>query len=171
MRISELRKEFREARKAGEHHLRAFVDSTLGDVGKTIETRVAEALPGDGILRTAAETAAGLIVIRTHGRSGWNRWTLGSVAERVLRESPLPVLTVRHALQEPVRNVLCPVSDTPESRAALEMASRLGACWNASVTALHVHETQAVSPIRSREPSATCGNSSWKVGRLKKSFG
>ena len=46
------------------------------------------------IQRAAAELAADLIVIGTHGRSGIRRWLLGSVAERVVRTARIPVLTV-----------------------------------------------------------------------------
>lgn len=146
-RVAELQKEFRDSQRAAGRHLREFVDATLGPAGKMVSTRLAEALPADGILRAALETGAGLIVMGTHGRSGWNRWTLGSVAERVLRESSVPVLTVRQPLQRPIQNILCPVSDTQESRRALEVASRVGACFDALVTALHVHEPQANAAI------------------------
>ncbi len=148
-RVAELQKEFRDSQRAAGHSLRAFVDSALEGAGKKVTTRLVEALPADGILRAATDTAAGLIVMGTHGRSGWNRWTLGSVAERVLRESEIPVLTVRRDLQHPIRQILCPVSDTPESGRALDMAAHFGACFGAVVTALHVHEPQATAPIAS----------------------
>jgi nucleotide-binding universal stress UspA family protein len=51
----------------------------------------------DLILQEAASIAAGLIVMGTHGRRGLSRLTLGSDAELVLRESPVPVLLVRCA--------------------------------------------------------------------------
>jgi len=46
----------------------------------------------DAILRTAQEGRAGLVAMSTHGRSGIGRLLLGSVAERVLRAAPTPVL-------------------------------------------------------------------------------
>ena len=49
----------------------------------------------DLILREARDSGAGLIVMGTHGRRGFSRLTLGSDAELVLRESPVPVLLVR----------------------------------------------------------------------------
>jgi nucleotide-binding universal stress UspA family protein len=51
----------------------------------------------DMILREAASAGAELIVMGTHGRRGLRRLTLGSDAELVLRESPVPVLLVRAA--------------------------------------------------------------------------
>lgn len=49
----------------------------------------------DVILQTAEEVKADLIVMGTHGRRGISRALLGSVAEMVVRTSPIPVLTVR----------------------------------------------------------------------------
>ena len=46
------------------------------------------------ILNLAAERKIDLIVMGTHGRTGVKRFLLGSVAERVVRESPVPVLTI-----------------------------------------------------------------------------
>jgi len=53
--------------------------------------------PAASILRAATSLAADLIVMATHGRSGFTRVFLGSVAEVVLREAPCPVLTVRES--------------------------------------------------------------------------
>jgi nucleotide-binding universal stress UspA family protein len=55
----------------------------------------AEGLPAAAILRAARRTRADLIVMGTHGRTGVSRVFMGSVAERVVRESRCPVLTVR----------------------------------------------------------------------------
>jgi nucleotide-binding universal stress UspA family protein len=50
----------------------------------------------DEIVKLASEEGCGLIVIGTHGRGGFSRFLLGSVADRVLRLAPCPVMTVRH---------------------------------------------------------------------------
>jgi nucleotide-binding universal stress UspA family protein len=52
-------------------------------------------VPWEQILGVAAETGADLIVMGTHGRRGVAHALLGSVAEKVVRLSPVPVLTVR----------------------------------------------------------------------------
>jgi nucleotide-binding universal stress UspA family protein len=54
-----------------------------------------DGVPHEQIPRAARRTRADLIVIGTHGRSGLSRVLLGSVAERVIRLAPCPVLTVR----------------------------------------------------------------------------
>jgi nucleotide-binding universal stress UspA family protein len=49
----------------------------------------------DEIIKVAQDIKADLIAMSTHGRSGLGRWALGSITDKVLRESPVPVLTVR----------------------------------------------------------------------------
>ena len=51
--------------------------------------------PADQIVRFSAEQSANLIVIATHGYSGFHRFVFGSVTERVVRTAPCPVLTIR----------------------------------------------------------------------------
>jgi len=53
-----------------------------------------QADPRDGLLEVAKEVSADLIVMGTHGRRGLARALIGSVAESLVRASPLPVLTV-----------------------------------------------------------------------------
>jgi nucleotide-binding universal stress UspA family protein len=142
-RIEELKKEFRDSQAEAERSLAAFVKSTLGERAAAVEIRVAEGLPADVILGLAASAGAGLIVMGTHGRTGYNRWMMGSVAERVLRESPVPLLTVRGPSAEPIRRILCPVDDTGASREALSVAAELAGCLGATLTALHVREPHA----------------------------
>jgi nucleotide-binding universal stress UspA family protein len=54
-----------------------------------------EGLPAHEIMRVARHARADLVVMGTHGRSGTSRLFMGSVAERAVRESRIPVLTVR----------------------------------------------------------------------------
>jgi nucleotide-binding universal stress UspA family protein len=56
----------------------------------------------DEIIKAAKENSVNLIAMSTHGRSGLRRWAFGSVTEKVLRESPVPVMTVR--ADESVKN-------------------------------------------------------------------
>jgi nucleotide-binding universal stress UspA family protein len=52
-------------------------------------------VPYRRIIDTAADESADLIVMGTHGRTGVQHWMLGSVAERVVRLAPCPVLVTR----------------------------------------------------------------------------
>lgn len=58
-------------------------------------TTVIEGDPAERILDEADEVGADIIVAGTHGRSGVKRQLLGSVAERLVRHAPCPVMTVR----------------------------------------------------------------------------
>jgi nucleotide-binding universal stress UspA family protein len=60
--------------------------TTTADVELLFAGGVAE-----GILEHCAEHTADLVVLSTHGRGGLQRWLLGSVAERLLETSPVPV--------------------------------------------------------------------------------
>jgi len=51
--------------------------------------------PGSEVVRIAKELQADAIIMATHGRKGLSHLVLGSVAERVVRESTCPVLTLR----------------------------------------------------------------------------
>ena len=59
------------------------------------ETIVARGDPAAEIQRIARERGVDLIVIATHGWTGWRHLVFGSVAERVLREAPCAILSIR----------------------------------------------------------------------------
>jgi nucleotide-binding universal stress UspA family protein len=63
--------------------------------GIKVDTEVLLGNPTEEIIIYAKHSRCDLIVISSHGRSGISRWTHGSVADRVFRGSPVPVLMVR----------------------------------------------------------------------------
>jgi len=69
--------------------------------------------PAAAIVEYAEEEGVDLIVLGTHGRGGVAHLLLGSVAERVVRTAPCPVLTVRHPEHEFVRSA----TPTPDAAA------------------------------------------------------
>jgi nucleotide-binding universal stress UspA family protein len=66
----------------------------LAAEGLQVSTRLLEGNPADAIVERASALNALMIVIGTHGRSGFRRFLLGSTTERVVRTSTVPVLTV-----------------------------------------------------------------------------
>jgi len=98
------------------------------------------------IVREALTTRADLIVIGTHGRRGFKRLLLGSVAETVLHEASCPVLTVSphtEAASADVvtfKRILCPIDFSPSALQALGFALDLARQAGGRVTLLHVVE-------------------------------
>ncbi|MFO7538401.1 MAG: universal stress protein [Chloroflexota bacterium] len=77
-----------------------------------------------------------LIVMATHGRSGFSRWMMGSVTEKVLQQAHCPVLAVRSA--EPIERMLITLDGSPVAEAALEPGLALAEALGADVTLLQV---------------------------------
>ncbi|WP_254278872.1 universal stress protein [Haloarcula marina] len=86
-------------REEGEQSLESIERMAAGaDI--SVETAIVEGGPSNEIVEYAREHDCDTIVMGTHGRGGIDRLLLGSVAERVVRTSPVPVVTM-------------PVSDVP----------------------------------------------------------
>jgi nucleotide-binding universal stress UspA family protein len=101
------------------------------------------------ILVQADRLHADLIVLGTHGRSGFERLFLGSTTEKVLRSARCPVMTVPpHAADvmprgpAPFTRILCAVDFSDCSRLAFDYALSLARECNARLTLLHVLETR-----------------------------
>src|SRR5215471_2297226 len=100
--------------------------------------------PAHAILERASKLPADLIVIGTHGTSGFQHLVLGSVTEKVLRRAACPVLTVpprAHATSQlPFRRLLCAVDFSDASLDAVRSAVSLADESGAALTLLHVLE-------------------------------
>jgi nucleotide-binding universal stress UspA family protein len=74
----------------------ALLDARAGRLpgGVRVQTKMLVGRPGDAIVDEARQSAAGLVVLGTHGRGAVGRAILGSVAHEVLRTAPCPVLLV-----------------------------------------------------------------------------
>ena len=70
------------------------VADRLKEEGMSVQPVVIQGKVAEGILDYAVKNQVDLIMMSTHGRSGPSRWALGSVADRVIRHSLIPVLIV-----------------------------------------------------------------------------
>jgi nucleotide-binding universal stress UspA family protein len=86
----------RRVNEQAEKDLEAFAEKHLSGLPR-VKRRLLDGAADKKILQAARDGGADLIVMGTHGRSGLKRLLLGSVAEKVLRQSPIPVLTTRAA--------------------------------------------------------------------------
>ena len=110
------------------------------------------------ILAQLEATGADLLVLGTHGRSGFQRLFLGSVTEKVIRKACCPTLVVPPRAPDvaptaPVRfrRILCPVDFSESSLRAFAHAVNVAEEADAHLTLLHVVETPTVI---SPEPAA-----------------
>ena len=126
--------------------VRQFADvAAAADISMEFLTRDGDVVPE--ILAVARTMPADLLVLGTHGRSGFERLALGSVADKVLRRAACPVLSVPpHAPDvspaAPVvyRRILCPVDFSEPAMLALRFASSLAQEADARLTVVHVIE-------------------------------
>jgi nucleotide-binding universal stress UspA family protein len=84
-----------------QHQLRTKALLELGRMARIAQEHGAAAthrldigIPEDSILNAVEDNEAALLVMGTHGRTGWDRFQLGSSAEAMIRKAPCPVLTV-----------------------------------------------------------------------------
>ena len=126
-----------------EEELRMWL-SPATTAGISTDVAVDEGNPVDRILDHAKSLEADLIVIGTHGQGGFQRFVLGSVAEKVLRKASCPVMTVpprtASTSKLPFEQLLCPVDFSNSSNTALRFALSLAQETNARLSLLHVFE-------------------------------
>ena len=88
----------KERETAGEKAARVYLDQVIGRLEHTDAELYSEVLIGniaDSLADYSENNEFDLILIATHGRSGVSRWVRGSIADKVLRSSTIPVLMVR----------------------------------------------------------------------------
>ena len=103
------------------------------------------------ICAVAQDLKADLVVMATHGYTGYKRMFLGSTAERVVQHSPCPVLVVRHHLSRSngaadlrthtgfeLTTILVPTDFSESSQVAFEYGRQLARDFNAELRLVHV---------------------------------
>jgi nucleotide-binding universal stress UspA family protein len=123
--------------------LQQAVDSA-GLTGAAISCAAEAGDAAPTIVDQCVTLGADLVVMATHGRSGFDRLLLGSVTEKVLRRAPCPVLTVPgapgRAAGLSLERILCAVDFSPASLQALGFALDLARRADGAVTVVHVIE-------------------------------
>jgi len=128
--------------------LRNIQDKVLVEYGE-----LSEILP-----RVVTERAIDLIVIGTHGRTGWKKLILGSVAEKIFHQASCPVLTVgpnvtrSRVKDDGPHDILFPTDFSPQSEAAGHYAFSLAKKYGSRLTLLHVleHASEKILDERDR---------------------
>lgn len=136
--------------------LKAGLERKRGCVeGRDYHLYLLEGQVAQAILDFARRKQIDLIVMGTHGRGGLGKALMGSVAERVFRRSPVPVLTLgphlrRSVLDNVARNILVAADFAPASAQAAQFAARLARENQAKLTLLHVVDQKKLEHIPDR---------------------
>ncbi|HQU73164.1 MAG TPA: universal stress protein [Calditrichia bacterium] len=97
----------------------------------------------EAILEYLGQHPCDLVIIGTHGERGLRRLVFGSVAERVVRLSPVPVLTVQKGLrQDSIARIVVPVDFSAHATVAVKSARVLAKTYNAAISFVHVINQQ-----------------------------
>ena len=125
-------------------HVQEWARESIGSSNIPMDVFVTSGSAAIEIARHAELSRADLLVLGTHGRSGFQRLFLGSVTEKVLRSTNAPVMTIPPPVKKPesiqFRTILCPVDFSDESLRALEYAFSLAKEADARIILLHVVE-------------------------------
>ncbi len=125
------------------------VAARLKDDGMEAKTTVAIGDPAEEILRVAEEEGCGLIAMSTHGRNPIGRSILGSITDRVIRASNVPVLTVTPARAKkhqeegaPQTTIVVPLDGSELAQRALPYVERLARILSMEVLLARVVRTE-----------------------------
>lgn len=136
-----------EFRRHEQHYLDLTAERLAAKHCVVMRTAVVDGLVVDGLLKRQHDKPADLIVMTTHGRGPVSRAFLGSVADELIRQAPVPLLLVRpHALaSEPtaplVTHMLIPLDGSPLAEEVLPPALELANLLEARCTLLRVIES------------------------------
>lgn len=132
---------------ADEAAMRACLARAQTALPRRAEERIRAGRAADEIIAEASSGDYTLIVMASRGRKGIARWLFGSVASRLARYAPAPVVIVKGpAPAEPVRRILACTSGDVRGERAARWGGRLAKWLNAEITILHVLSQLGLAP-------------------------
>lgn len=135
-------KQERDRRRAGRLVERAEQE------GVEAKAVIEEGDPANVVLNVAKKAKADLIVTGSHGRGGASHLLLGSVAEKVVRSAPCPVLVVKKGKLRAKGPVLVAIDDSPMARAVAKAAAGVAKNLGVKLVAIHaVRETHIYEDV------------------------
>lgn len=88
----------------------------------------------DQIIEAARDAEADIVVMGTHGVSGWAEFFVGSNAFRVVTQSACPVLSIQgHAKKQGFKNIILPMDRTPETRQKVRFAAAMAKKYGSTI--------------------------------------
>ena len=137
----------REALESAQAHLEGKRKALASQGAKASMVLLSGGDPAEKILEYAGRYRPSLVAMATHGHSGLKRWTRGSVAERVLRHSPFPILLWnpfhperRRSPRLRIKTLLVPLDGSEHAARILPLAHQVARSFGAQAVFLHVTE-------------------------------
>jgi nucleotide-binding universal stress UspA family protein len=131
---------------ADRHFRRALQKDSRAEL-EACEVAVSRGAPSAALLKLIEREKPGLVVVGSHGRTGLAHVFLGSVAERIVRYSPAPVLVARTDPVWPPSKVLVPLDFSKSDAEILQFAADLRSAVPASFDLLHVLSFQETAGV------------------------
>lgn len=105
-------------------HLQNEAHRLEKESGLSIAQEVVSGRIHEEIVKAAEDVDADLVVMGTHGASGWEEFFVGSNAYKVVTQTPVPVLSIQEQAKNPeCKNIIMPIDSTPESRQKVRYAA------------------------------------------------
>jgi len=108
------------------------------------------------IVGSAAEAKADLIIVGTHGSSGFEEFWIGSNANKIVSAAQRPIITIRGGIdiQRPLNKIVLPLDSTVETRQKLPFTTELAKITDAEIFVLSIYTTK-VAAVRYRVDTYT----------------
>jgi nucleotide-binding universal stress UspA family protein len=140
--IEEINQAAEQHKLAALNNLKSHIAETIGE-GNNVRAKVEVNSPIEAILDESEKIGPELIVLGTHGRSGFDKLRFGSVVESVMRESNRPILTVHPqnsnlTKEISIKHIICPVDYSEQSRHAVRYAVKIAKLFQAQLLILNV---------------------------------
>lgn len=145
----------RELHQAAAESFEQLLAAIRAPEGVTVRSLIVDGPPADEIIHHSTTAGTAMVVMTTAGRGAVGRLTYGSVADRVARSSPVPVLLVRANLDAPsdptasaeIRRLIVPLDGSARAHQALPKAAALAKHLAVPVLLVSVNEAERMSLI------------------------
>jgi nucleotide-binding universal stress UspA family protein len=129
----------RAARESAAQSLKSLELPNLTDARVIVQASESQSDAVANLIELAEEHRCELIAVNTHGRRGWGRLFLGSFAEGLIANSPVPVLTInpKTVIPERIATILVPTDFSEESRQVFKTVIALAARFSARIVLLN----------------------------------
>lgn len=137
--LREYEKLVKAKEKEGFNNLKAF-NKSAEMRGVSVDSKIARDITEfQAILEFIDKNDVDLVVMGTHGRTGFKKWVYGSVTEKIVRLCPIPVLTTQQPLKKfAIERILAPVDFSDYSKGAVDSAMSMAKQFQSQLEFLHV---------------------------------